>query len=196
MTLERDVKAFQIAVNHLRVLSSEGFTEASAKELSRLRDPESARTPSSTEPLVTLNCGDVAQCDLVLVSDALAAVEEMALGQGELAPGPFDLIFVDADKTRLLEYVDVFLRNDLLKRGGFIIVDNVLYKGLVLEASGGEFTSLQEGDDAPDSELRRNRRQRRLANKMHRFNEAIVQEHRAEVVVLPLRDGLSVIRKK
>jgi predicted O-methyltransferase YrrM len=196
MTMERDVKAFQVAVNHLRVLSSQGFTEASAKELSHLRYPESAITLSPRESLVSLNCVDVSRCELVLVSDALAAVEQMAAGQGELVPGPFDLVFLDADKTRLLEYVDVFLSSDLLKRGGIIVVDNVLYKGLVLEASRGEFVSLQDGDDATDSELRRNRRQRRLAKMMHRFNEAVVQDVRAEVIVLPLRDGLTVIRKK
>lgn len=117
----------------------------------------------------------------------------MAQGSAELHPAPFDMVFVDADKNRLLEYVDALVSSDrLLKKGGLIIVDNVLWKGLVLEASGGEF---QANDDVEDTS-RKGRRARKLASTMHAFNNEIVKDTRVEVLVLPVRDGLSVIRKR
>ena len=110
---------------------------------------------------------------------------------------PFDMVFLDADKTRLHEYADAFLSSDrVLKRGGLIVVDNVLWKGLVLEASSGNFSSLEIFGDTEEAELRKSRRARKLASKMHRFNSAIVNDDRVEVLVLPIRDGLSVISKK
>jgi caffeoyl-CoA O-methyltransferase len=92
--------------------------------------------------------------------------------------------------------VEACLSSDrLLKRGGLIVVDNVLWKGLVLEASTGVFSSAADARTDGQTELRRNRRARKLATQMHNFNSAIVQDDRVEVVLLPIRDGLSVIRK-
>jgi predicted O-methyltransferase YrrM len=196
MTLERDAKAFDVAVRHIQAIASKGYTKEARDALAMLRDPSCTLTPSRIESSISLDCAGVVTCELVRVSDALAAVEELAVSGRDRAPAPFDLVFVDADKTRLYDYVDVFLSSDLLKRGGLIVVDNVLYKGLVLEAGEGEFSSLKDTDDDTDAMLRRNRRQRRLASKMHRFNEAIIRDGRAEVTILPLRDGLSVIRKR
>jgi O-methyltransferase len=196
MTLERDAKAFDVASRHLEIIASKGYTEEARDALAMLRDPSFALVPGHIESSVSLNCADFATCELVRVSDALAAVEDLALRGRDGAPAPFDFVFVDADKTRLYDYVNVFLSSDLLKRGGLIVVDNVLYKGLVLEAAGDVFPSLQDTDEDTDATLRKNRRQRRLASKMHRFNEAIVRDDRAEVTILPLRDGLSVIRKR
>lgn len=136
----------------------------------------------------------VAGCEVVRVTDALATVEEMAQGQGTLQPAPFDIVFIDADKTRLLDYVEACVSSDLvLKKGGMIVVDNVLWKGLVLEASTGEFSS---SDSESEDEAKKSRRARKLATKMHLFNSGIVNDERVEVVVLPMRDGLSVIRKR
>ena len=138
-----------------------------------------------------------AGCDLWRVTDALATIESIAAGKSEkLQPAPFDIVFVDADKTRLLEYVEACLNSDrLLKRGGYIIVDNVLWKGLVLEASAGNFQSVSDTSTTGKDELRKNRRARRLATQMHQFNAAIVQDERVDVVMLPVRDGLSIVRK-
>lgn len=197
LTLERDARAFALAARHLEIISNLGFSEESAEQLAHLRDVHTPQNLPLSEMFVSLNSGNVATCDLVQVTDALAAIEEMASGSGLLVSGPFDLVFVDADKTRLIDYVNVCLSSErLLKKGGFIVVDNVLYKGLVLEAAGGDFPSLKDNEDATESEVRTNRRARRLANKLHRFNEELVHDDRAEVLVLPLRDGLSVIRKK
>jgi caffeoyl-CoA O-methyltransferase len=114
----------------------------------------------------------------------------------ELA-APFDMVFVDADKTRLLDYVEACLSSDsLLKRGGLIVVDNVLWKGLVLEASSGNFTSVAETEDTGEADARKNRRARKLATTMHQFNAAIANDNRLDVLVLPIRDGLSILRKR
>lgn len=143
---------------------------------------------------VSMTYKGVAGCEVVRVTDALASMEEMANGKGTLSPAPFDVVFVDADKTRLLEYVEACLTGDrVLKKGGMIVIDNVLWKGLVLEAATGDFSKV---DNERVDEQRQSRRARKLATKMHLFNSEIVKDSRVEVVVLTVRDGLSVIRKR
>jgi caffeoyl-CoA O-methyltransferase len=84
----------------------------------------------------------------------------------------FDLIFIDGDKR---EYSDYFrLVNEKIKPGGFIIADNVLWGGKVLE------------DDITDPQARG----------IISFNKMIRNEKDFEIVTLPLRDGLMIIRKK
>lgn len=70
-----------------------------------------------------------AKCHVLRVTDALATVEALASGTstGIKIAAPFDMVFVHADKTRLLGYVEAYLGNDrLLNRGGLIVVNNVL----------------------------------------------------------------------
>jgi predicted O-methyltransferase YrrM len=193
MTMERDGRAFNLAAAHLKVAAENGLGEAGAEAACYLRN----NVPEVEENIVSVSLEGTAGCDLLRVTDALATVEAIANGTGDLQPAPFDLIFVDADKTRLLDYVEACLCSDrLLKRGGLIAVDNVLWKGLVLEASSGQFSSVADTATTGKEELRKNRRARKLATQMHRFNSAIVQDDRAEVFMFPMRDGLSVIRKK
>lgn len=118
----------------------------------------------------------------------MATVEEMAKGQSKYSP--FDIVFVDADKTRLYQYVEALVSNDnVLRKGGLILVDNTLWKGLVLDAARG-----YDSEDAAPQD-KKNRRARKLASKMHRFNSAVVKDARVEVLQLSLRDGLTMIRK-
>lgn len=121
----------------------------------------------------------------------------MALGDVTSTHAPFDICFVDADKTRLMEYVDTLVSNDrVLKKGGLIVVDNVLWKGLVLDASSSNGYDSSDDELSEDKKLlRRNRRARKLANNMHRFNSAVVKDDRVDVLMMNLRDGLSLIRK-
>jgi len=216
MTMERDSKAYDVAVAHMKIVSEHGFGEEAAEALCAIRAAVNEHNPQTvpvvdekvTKLSIQSQSGNNVGCDLIHVSDALATLEEMAAGKGEFVPEtPFDVVFVDADKTRLVEYANACLSSDLiLRKGGLILVDNVLWKGLVLEASGGgspdDEASLSSASASIDKdekdaiELRKNRRARKLANKMHRFNSAIAQDDRAEVLMLPLRDGLSVIRKK
>ena len=145
---------------------------------------------------ISFTYNNVAGCELLRVNDALATVEEMALTNPPEAA--FDIVFVDADKTRLMEYVDALVSNDrILKKGGLILVDNVLWKGLVLDAASNGYDSSDEDTSDGDKELlRKNRRARKLANKMHRFNSAAVKDDRVDVLMMNLRDGLSMIRKR
>ena len=87
--------------------------------------------------------------------------------------GSFDLVFIDADKKSYQIYFDLVI--DRLKPGGLIISDNVLWSGKVLSKAA-------ENDD--DTKC------------LQHFNDYINNDSRVDVVLLPLRDGLSVSRKK
>lgn len=83
----------------------------------------------------------------------------------------FDLVFIDADKPNYSNYFDLVMPK--LRDGGFIIADNVLWSGRVLDANKDENTQA-----------------------LHDFNEKVLADSRVENVLLPIRDGLNVIRKK
>jgi len=194
LTMERDSLAFNLAAAHLQIIGKYGFDgEQVIEAVCAIRNKTLEETQDN---LISISVDGIVRCDLLRVTDALATVEAMAMGDDDHLTAPFDLIFVDADKTRLLEYVEAALSSDkLLSRGGLIVVDNVLWKGLVLEASTGDFTSAS--DTVVDkSEVRKNRRARKLATTMHLFNSAMAKDGRVDVLVLPMRDGLSLIRKK
>ena len=84
----------------------------------------------------------------------------------------FDLVFIDGDKREYIEYYRLIIEK--VKPGGFIIADNVLWGGQVLES----------GTNDPQA--------RGILN----FNTMIRNEINIEEVIVPLRDGLMLIRKK
>ncbi|KEQ31802.1 O-methyltransferase [Pedobacter antarcticus] len=83
----------------------------------------------------------------------------------------FDLVFIDADKKNNGTYYDLVF--DRLRPGGLIIVDNVLWSGKVL-------TNQQDKD----------------TRNISAFNDKIAADPRIEKLILPVRDGLFIIRKK
>lgn len=85
----------------------------------------------------------------------------------------FDLVFIDADKENYLMYYNLIF--DKIPSGGYILADNVLWSGKVIDEANNNDRDTQ-------------------ALKM--FNEAIQNDERVENVLLPLRDGLMLIRKK
>jgi len=85
--------------------------------------------------------------------------------------GPFDLVFIDADKENYVNYYNMVF--DKVRTGGIIIADNTFWHGNVLTNDQGKETI---GIVA--------------------FNELIKKDHRVETVMLTLRDGLTIIRKK
>lgn len=87
--------------------------------------------------------------------------------------GRFDLVFIDADKSNYTNYLDLVI--DRMNAGGLIIADNVLWSGKVLDP-----TAEQDGDT------------KGLSAYAHRVNT----DDRLESVLLPLRDGLLVSRRK
>lgn len=93
-----------------------------------------------------------------------------ALDSLEQLTGEFDLVFIDADKVNYSNYYEAILPK--LKKGGVILVDNVLYSGEVLD---------------PQSEN---------AKAIHAFNELVSKDDRVEKVLLTIRDGVYFLVKK
>lgn len=87
--------------------------------------------------------------------------------------GEFDLIFIDADKKNYQLYYNELI--DRLSSGGYMLIDNVLWSGKVL-------TEAKPNDQDTAA--------------LQKLNSDIVNDPRVQVVILPIRDGLSLIRKK
>ncbi len=83
----------------------------------------------------------------------------------------FDLVFIDADKPNYSNYYDLVF--DHVRPGGFIIADNVLWSGHVVEEEKDEETQA-----------------------LHDFNKKVLADERVANVIFPIRDGLMVVRKK
>jgi len=83
----------------------------------------------------------------------------------------FDLVFIDADKRNNFTYFELII--DKVRPGGLIIIDNVLWKGKVY----GNY------NDADTVNIRK-------------LNEQIAVNPQVEKLILPVRDGLLIIRKK
>jgi caffeoyl-CoA O-methyltransferase len=94
--------------------------------------------------------------------------------------GQFDMVFVDANKSEYKRYVEVMLEQDLIAPGGTIICDNVLYNG---------YPYLSSHFDAQPA-------RRAFGNDIREFNKWVCEHPELEQVVLPIRDGVSILRKK
>ena len=88
---------------------------------------------------------------------------------------PFDLVFIDADKGGYINYVNLLLETQLLAPNGFICVDNTLMQG---QPYLGEEQWTDNG--------------RAIAQ----FNQFITEDNRVEQVMLPIRDGFTIIKRK
>ncbi len=84
----------------------------------------------------------------------------------------FDLVFIDADKKNYLNYYKLVFGK--VNKGGYIIADNVLWSGKVIERSAKK-----------DEEARG----------ISEFNDFVINDSRAECVMVPLRDGITIVRK-
>ena len=85
--------------------------------------------------------------------------------------GPFDLVFIDADKENYVDYYGDVLPK--LSERGFIVVDNVLWSGRVLD---------EEGDESTEA--------------IKSFNEHVAGDDRVECLMLTVRDGMTLIRPR
>jgi predicted O-methyltransferase YrrM len=83
----------------------------------------------------------------------------------------FDLVFIDADKDNYKEYYDRSL--DLVKKGGLIIIDNVLWHGEVADEKNNE----------------------KYTNIIRDFNEHFKNDKNTDQIIIPIGDGLTVCRK-
>ncbi|MCR5435370.1 MAG: class I SAM-dependent methyltransferase [Bacteroidaceae bacterium] len=100
------------------------------------------------------------------IGDALELVPKMDV--------QWDLAFVDADKRQYIDYYEMLLPR--MRKGGFILADNTLWYGHVLE------------DRQKESDLQ--------TRGIMEFNEKVAADNRVEKVILPIRDGLTIIRLK
>ncbi|MCS5622031.1 MAG: class I SAM-dependent methyltransferase [Nitrospinaceae bacterium] len=99
----------------------------------------------------------------------ITLLEGPALGSIKTLTGPFDMAFIDADKENYSNYYEAIL--PLIRQGGLIAADNVLWSGRVLDPK-------EDSDKA-----------------IHQFNERVMKDHRVESVLLTVRDGLNCIVK-
>ncbi len=97
-------------------------------------------------------------------------LEGPALDSIKTLKGPFDLVFIDADKVNYINYYEAVL--PLLKQGGVILIDNVLYGGHVVQPNCDNSRTIAE------------------------LNDRISKDDRVDRVLLPVRDGIFFIRKR
>ena len=84
----------------------------------------------------------------------------------------FDIVFIDADKESYPEYYNLIINK--VKSGGIIIADNILWSGKILE-------KVEKDDQATRSIIE--------------FNNKIIEDDRVNNIILPIRDGLNIVRK-
>lgn len=123
---------------------------------------------ASLSEIITLHIGDC--------KETLQRMREgMGISDGSDADSSkmYDIVYMDANKREYCEYYDLVF--DMVRPGGLILADNVLWDGKVCM------------DPLP---------QDKQTVSIARFNDIISKDHRVESVILPLRDGLNVIRKK
>lgn len=140
---------------------AEGLTHDAHLDTIEIDDEleELIRTNFATSPYnsqITLHIGDALEIIPMFIEES------------------FDLVFIDADKRFYLDYYEAIL--PMVKPGGFILVDNTLWHGKVLEEH-----------IAPTD---------RQSIGILAFNEFLVTDRRVEQFILPLRDGLTMIYKK
>jgi caffeoyl-CoA O-methyltransferase len=106
-------------------------------------------------------------------ADRIEVRQGPALDTVEALDDPFDLVFIDADKTGYLDYYEAVLPK--LAGDGLIVVDNVLWSGRVAEAPS---------DDDSDS-----------TRALRAFNDHVAADERVVSVMLTVRDGVTLIRR-
>merc|ERR1712217_264146 len=108
----------------------------------------------------------------VVVGPALDSIPKLT--------GEFDMIFVDANKAEYRRYVELILEHKLLSSRGVIICDNVLYNGYPY--------AHQHFDSQPA--------RRHFGNAIREFNQWVADHPLLEQVVLPIRDGISIVKMR
>lgn len=155
-----------------RVLDIGSFTGYSALAMAEALPPGGQVVACEVDPRVaadmrrSLDATPVGGRIAVEVGPALATLERLAADGAQ-----FDLAFIDAEKTGYLGYLRALLDDGLVRPGGLVCADNTLLQG---EAYLGARTEAGAAIVA--------------------FNRAVVEEARVEQVVLPLRDGVTIMR--
>lgn len=114
---------------------------------------------------ITLHIGDCKK--------TLEQLRSGILGSKDGETRLYDMVYMDANKREYPEYYSLVF--DLVRPGGYILADNVLWDGKVYE------------DNVPGD---------RQTSGIARFNDMVAADPRVECVIVPMRDGLYLIRKK
>lgn len=114
---------------------------------------------------ITLHIGDCKK--------TLEQLRSGILGSKDGGTRLYDMVYMDANKREYPEYYSLVF--DLVRPGGYILADNVLWDGKVYE------------DNVPGD---------RQTSGIARFNDMVAADQRVECVIVPMRDGLYLIRKK
>lgn len=109
----------------------------------------------------------------LLIGDAKEELRRLGERQKAKDAELFDLAFIDADKKEYCDYLDLVL--PLMRLGGWILADNTLWDGHII-------------DPAYDKD--------KQTVSLRAFNDKVAQDPQLEKVILPLRDGLTIIRVK
>ena len=109
----------------------------------------------------------------LVIGDAKEELRRLGERREAKGAGVFDLVFIDADKKEYCDYLDLVL--PLMREGGWILADNTLWDGHIIESAYDK--------DKQTVALRA-------------FNDKVAADNRLEKVILPLRDGLTIIRVK
>ena len=125
---------------------------------------------ASAEPVAVDPAVDTAEVS----ADAAVGTRPVASAEAQVAApaAPFDLIFLDADKVRYADYYPTLKK--LLRSGGWLLADNILWNGKVCDEKYHDKDTLA----------------------LRRFNDLVQADEEVENVPLLLRDGLMMIRKK
>ena len=126
------------------------------------------------EPTIRRNLAQSPACARIhlIISDAIEILDGSRPSTFDFRLSSFDLVFIDADKRQYSEYYRLIF--PLVKPGGFILADNTLWDGHVI-------------DPAYDKD--------KQTVALREFNRLIADDTRVSQVILPLRDGLTVIYK-
>jgi len=116
--------------------------------------------------------GDFCKRHEIMVGPALDSLPKLT--------GQFDMVFVDANKAEYKRYVELILENKLLAEGGVIVCDNILYNG---------YPYVHPHFDAQPA-------RRGFGDALKVFNQWVADHPQLEQVVLPIRDGISLIRQR
>lgn len=107
------------------------------------------------------------------IGDCKETLIRMRSEMGDSAENLYDIVYIDANKREYCEYYDLVF--DMIRPGGLILADNVIWDGKVCQ------------DPLP---------QDKQTLSIVSFNDKVTADPRVESVILPIRDGLNVIRKK
>ena len=165
----RFLKMLVAAVGAERVLEIGTFTGYSALSMAEALPP--------TGRLITLELNE-SHADMArsfISRSAYADRIEVRVGPAlqtlRTLQGPFDFVFIDADKPSYLAYYEAVL--PLLSPRGLIAVDNVLQSGRVIDRAENNENTVS----------------------MRRFNDHVASDNRVECVMVPIRDGVTLIRR-